>query len=52
MLYREEAYNEDCEDPGVTDFYVRENPNGATGKGPLFFDAEQMAFRSLSKRRG
>ena len=49
MLYREEAYNEDCQHPGVTDVYVRKNRNGATGKAELFFDSQRMLFRSLAK---
>ena len=51
MLYREEAYNEDCANPGVTDVYVRKNRNGATGRVSLFFDAERMVFTGLSKNR-
>lgn len=52
MLYREDAYNEDCDRPGVTDLYVRKNRNGATGRVSLFFDAERMTFRSLASRVG
>ena len=52
MLYREEAYNEDCDAPGVTDVYIRKNRNGPTGRMELFFDAGRMVFTGLSKRTG
>lgn len=32
MLYREDVYNEDCSEPGVTDVYIRKNRNGPTGR--------------------
>ncbi len=47
MLYREDVYNEDCSDPGVTDVYIRKNRNGPTGRACLFFDAKRMTFRPL-----
>lgn len=50
MLYREDAYNEDCDNPGVTDVYVRKNRNGATGRVNLFFDAKRMTFCTLERR--
>ena len=49
MLYREELNNEDCEQPGMTDVYVRKNRHGPTGRVSLFFDKEKMSFRSVSK---
>jgi replicative DNA helicase len=51
MLYREDAYNEDCDSPGVTDVFVRKNRNGPTGRVSLFFQAERMTFTSLAKDR-
>ena len=51
MLYREDAYNEDCDNPGVTDVYVRKNRNGPTGRVSLFFNAEKMLFTSLTQRK-
>jgi replicative DNA helicase len=50
MLYREEAYNEDCADPGVTDVYIRKNRSGPTGRVGLFFDKERMSFRDISRK--
>jgi replicative DNA helicase len=49
MLYREDAYNEDCDSPGVTDIYIRKNRNGPTGRVSLFFRADRMTFTSLAK---
>jgi replicative DNA helicase len=44
MLYRESAYNEDAEDPGATDIYVRKNRSGPTGRVELRFDHARMSF--------
>ena len=53
MLYREEAYNEDCDDPGATDVYVRKNRSGPTGRVTLFFDKERMSFEDVARpKRG
>ncbi|MCI0357845.1 MAG: replicative DNA helicase, partial [Planctomycetaceae bacterium] len=45
MLYREEVYNEDCDNPGLTDAYVRKNRHGPTGRISLCFDKQRMSFR-------
>lgn len=45
MLYREEVYNEDCANAGVTDVFVRKNRHGPTGRVSLRFDKERMSFR-------
>ena len=47
MLYREDMHNEDCDNPGETDVYVRKNRNGPTGRVGLFFDHSKMSFRDL-----
>jgi replicative DNA helicase len=44
MLYREGNYNEDCDDPTLTDFYLRKNRNGPTGHIELKFNAARMSF--------
>jgi replicative DNA helicase len=49
MLNCEDAYNEDCGSPGVTDVYIRKNRNGPTGRVSLFFQADHMSFTSLAK---
>ncbi len=46
MLYREGSYNEDCDDPALTDVYVRKNRNGPTGRVSLRFLQERMIFQS------
>jgi replicative DNA helicase len=50
MLYREGYYNEDCEDPSLTDVYVRKNRNGPTGRVLLQFVKERMVFRMQESR--
>jgi replicative DNA helicase len=52
MLYREDAYNEDCAEPGMTDLYVRKNRNGPTGRVGLFFDKQKMSFRDPAQHTG
>lgn len=47
MLYRQGAYNEDCEHPYLTDVYVRKNRHGPTGRVDLHFDAARMSFTSV-----
>ena len=44
MLYRQEMYDPDCEQPGVTDLYLRKNRNGPTGVTELRFDGRRMSF--------
>jgi replicative DNA helicase len=44
MLYRESYYNEDCENPEVTDVYVRKNRHGPTGRVSLVHDPDRMTF--------
>jgi len=46
MLYREGYYNEDCDDPDLTDVYVRKNRHGPTGRVELQFDRERMQFHT------
>lgn len=48
MLYREDMYNEDSDQPGVTDVYVRKNRNGPTGRVELKFVEQRMSFQSMS----
>lgn len=49
MLYREDMHNEDCDNPGETDVYVRKNRNGPTGRVTLLFDNAKMSFRDLAR---
>jgi len=47
MLYREGYYNEECQDPDLTDVYVRKNRHGPTGRVELRFDKSNMQFRAV-----
>lgn len=49
MLYRQETHNEDCDNPGETDVYVRKNRNGPTGRISLYFDKTKMSFRDMRR---
>lgn len=51
MLYRQGAYDEDCEEPNVTDVYIRKHRNGPTGRIELFYDKRTMSFRDLSRQK-
>lgn len=48
MLYRQDMYEEDCDNPGETEVYVRKNRHGPTGRVSLFFDKAKMSFRDLA----
>lgn len=50
MLYRQGAYDEDCERPNATDVYVRKNRHGPTGRAELHFDAARMSFTGVQRR--
>lgn len=44
MLYRESYYNELCDDPDITDVYLRKNRHGPVGHVELRFDSQEMTF--------
>lgn len=44
ILYRESEYNEDCEDPSLTEVWVRKNRHGPKGCVELHFAHEKMSF--------
>ena len=46
MLYRDGVYNEDCDDPNLTDVFIRKDRNGPTGHVKLSFEKELMTFTS------
>ena len=50
MLYREGYYEEDCENPNLTDVYIRKNRQGETGHVQLHFDSDHMNFREIDYR--
>lgn len=49
MLYRDGYYNEDVENPDITDVYVRKNRHGPVGSVELRFDMKTMSFASVEK---
>ena len=48
MLYRSGYYFEDCDNPDLTDVYVRKNRHGPTGHAELRFNREKMTFESIA----
>jgi len=44
MLYRGSLYNEDSDNPGLTDVYLRKNRSGPTGHAEIQFDGARMSF--------
>lgn len=50
MLYREGYYEEDCENPNLTDVFIRKNRQGETGQIQLHFDSDHMRFREVDYR--
>lgn len=44
MLYRQSMYDEDCDNPSLTDVYLRKNRHGPTGRVELEFNAAKMSF--------
>lgn len=48
LLYREDYYNQDTDDPGVIEIIVSKNRNGATGTCKVMFDPSIGNFNNLS----
>jgi len=44
MLYRESEYNEDCDNPNLTEVLIRKNRHGPKGCVELHFAHEKMSF--------
>jgi replicative DNA helicase len=49
MLYRDDYYNEESEQPGITDVYVRKQRQGPTGRIAVRFNRERMCHESLAR---
>lgn len=49
FIYREDYYENDSERKNLADILVRKHRNGPTGDIELFFNKEQMQFRSLDR---
>jgi replicative DNA helicase len=48
MLYRDEYYNSDTPDRGVTEVIITKHRNGPTGTARLLFDPQFTRFRNLA----
>ena len=51
MMYREDYYDPDSENKGMTEVYISKHRNGPTGKINLFFDKEKMKFVEIEAKR-
>lgn len=51
MFYRRGAYDEDCEEPNLTDVYVRKNRHGPTGRVDLMFQPAKVSFVGVERHR-
>jgi replicative DNA helicase len=51
MLYRDDYYDEDSDQPGITDVYVRKQRQGPTGRISVLFNKERMCHESLARER-
>ena len=51
FLNREETYNPNTENKGLTELVIGKHRNGPTGKIDLFFVKEQARFRQMEKTR-
>lgn len=49
FIYREDYYEKDSERKNVADILVKKHRNGPTGEVELFFQPEQMLFRSIDR---
>ncbi|MBI2797777.1 replicative DNA helicase [Candidatus Saccharibacteria bacterium] len=49
FIYREDYYETDTERKNIADILVKKHRNGPTGDIELFFNKEQMLFRSLDR---
>lgn len=48
LLYREAYYDEDCDDPYVTDLFLKKNrPHGETGHVQVRFDKKKNRFQNI-----
>ena len=49
MMFRKDFYDEDTDQPGLCDLYIRKHRNGPTGRVELMFKKEQMRFYDIDK---
>lgn len=50
FIYREEYYNPETENKGITKILIKKHRNGPTGDVELFFDKEKQRYRSLDRK--
>ena len=50
MLYRDEYYNHDTEDKGITEIIVTKHRNGPVGTVKLLFETQYTRFRNLANQ--
>ena len=48
MIYRDEYYNPDTEDKGITEIIVTKHRNGPVGTVKLLFEPQYTRFRNLA----
>jgi replicative DNA helicase len=51
MFYRRGAYDEEYEQPNLTDVFIRKNRHGPTGRVELMFEPAKMSFLSVDRRQ-
>lgn len=51
MVYRDEYYNEDTDQKGITEVLVRKNKGGTTGMVELWWDARTATHREMTNRK-
>jgi replicative DNA helicase len=51
FLYRDEYYDKDTDRQHIADLIIAKHRNGPTGTIELFFNGEQMVFRSIERNR-
>jgi replicative DNA helicase len=51
MFYRRGAYDDEYEQPNLTDVYVRKNRHGPTGRVELLFEPPKMSFTGVDRRQ-
>ena len=49
FIYREDYYEKESERKNMADIFIKKHRNGPTGDIELFFQPEQMLFRSVDK---
>jgi len=50
FIYREDYYEKDTEDKGITEILIKKHRNGPTGEIKLYFIQNQMRFSNLEKK--